>query len=241
MTKDFEIHEEVTLAATPEQVWESIATGDGLAAWFQPADIRPDSAMVVDWKPTARLVTQMPGADPETTHRFEWIVDKHDDGTRLRFVHSGVERDDWDETFTAQGWAMYLATLREYLAHFAGRPATYLEAEGPPSSADPDAWRTLLDAVGLVEPVQLGDEIHIDLAQVDPAQVAAIAGTLDYVTPHFVGLRSGDALIRFHGRAPVGLPVAVSHHDYRGDIDATATTRAWEAWLGDVFAGRRAR
>jgi hypothetical protein len=138
-------------------------------------------------------------------HRFEWVIDKQCQGTRLRLVYTGVERDDWDEKFTAQGWEMYLATLREYLAHFAGRPATYIEAEGPPSSADPRMWRTLLDAVGLVEPIRPGHDVHIDLAR-----VASIDGNVDYVSAHFIGLRSAEALIRFHGRAPVGLTVAIS-------------------------------
>ena len=230
MIKDFEIREEITLPATPEQVWEAIATSDGLAAWFQPADIGPDSAMVVDWQPSTRLVTQIPGADPETTHRYEFVIDKHGQGARLRFLYTGVERDDWDEKFTAQGWEMYLATLREYLAQFAGRPATYIEAEGPPSSADPGAWRTLLDALGLVEPIQAGGDVHIDLAPVAP-----IDGSVDYVSAHFIGLRSADALIRFHGRAPIGLTVAISHHHYGADVDAVSVTRAWQEWLGAVF------
>jgi hypothetical protein len=230
VNKDFEIREEVTLPATPEQVWEAIATSDGLAAWFQPADIGPDSAIVVDWQPSTRLVTEFPGAAPESMHRFEWVMDKQGQGTRLRLVYTGVERDDWDEKFTAQGWEMYLATLREYLAHFAGRPATYIEAEGPPSSADARLWGTLLDAVGLVEPIQPGHDVHIDLARVAP-----IHGNIDYVSAHFIGLRSTEALIRFHGRAPVGLTVAISHHHYGADNDAVSMTRAWQEWLGAVF------
>ncbi|HWC10142.1 MAG TPA: SRPBCC domain-containing protein [Acidimicrobiales bacterium] len=114
MIKDFEIREEVTLPATPEQVWDAIATSDGLAAWFQPADIGPDSAMVVDWQPSTRLVTEIPGADPETTHRYEFVIDKHGQGARLRFLYTGVERDDWDEEFTARAgrctWRPYAST-----------------------------------------------------------------------------------------------------------------------------------
>ena len=86
MNRDFEIREEVTLPATPEHVWESIATSGGLAAWFQPADIGPDSAMVIDWQPPTRLVTQIPGGGPGTTHRYAFVIDKHGQGARLRFV-----------------------------------------------------------------------------------------------------------------------------------------------------------
>ena len=33
-THEFEIREELTLAATPEQVWDAIATGPGVDSWF---------------------------------------------------------------------------------------------------------------------------------------------------------------------------------------------------------------
>ena len=34
MPRDFEIADEITLAATPEQVWDAIATGPGVDSWF---------------------------------------------------------------------------------------------------------------------------------------------------------------------------------------------------------------
>ena len=51
-----------------------------------------------------------------------------------------------------------------------------------------------------------------------------------------MGIRTPDALIRFHGRWPLGMPVAVSHHAYAEGVDAAAATKAWESWLADVFA-----
>jgi hypothetical protein len=33
-THEFEIRDELTLAATPEQVWDAIATGPGIDSWF---------------------------------------------------------------------------------------------------------------------------------------------------------------------------------------------------------------
>ena len=34
MPHEFELRKEITLDATPEQVWEAIATGPGIDAWF---------------------------------------------------------------------------------------------------------------------------------------------------------------------------------------------------------------
>ena len=56
------------------------------------------------------------------------------------------------------------------------------------------------------------------------------------MSSNFVGVRTADALIRFHGRAPLDLPVAVSHHAYVEPFDAPAMTQAWEGWLAGAFA-----
>ncbi|WP_143737006.1 SRPBCC domain-containing protein [Microbispora sp. GKU 823] len=34
MPHEFELHKEIELDATPEQVWEAIATGPGVDSWF---------------------------------------------------------------------------------------------------------------------------------------------------------------------------------------------------------------
>jgi uncharacterized protein YndB with AHSA1/START domain len=236
-SKQFEIRKEVALDATPEQVWEAIATGPGLTAWFAPMDVDADSDMVVAWEPGKHLAIQTPQAEDGSTQAFEYLIEARDQGsTVLRFVHSGVFGDDWSDEFedmTGKGWDMYLHTLAQYLSHFAGRPAVYVEAESPPSSARPDMWPRVLAALGAGAdgPVELGTAMHLDLAGVGP-----IDGVVDYLSSNFVGLRTADALVRFHGRAPIGMTVAVSHHTYGRDLDVAKATQAWEAWLADVFA-----
>lgn len=240
-SKQFEIRKEVALDATPEQVWEAIATGPGLTAWFAPMDVDPDSDMVVAWEPGTHLAIRTPQAEDGSTQAFEYLIEARDQAsTVLRFVHSGYFGDDWSEEYedvTSQGWDMYLHTLAQYLSRFAGRTAVYAEAEGPPSSARPDNWPRLGAALaahsdaGAGRPVELGTAVHLDLAG-----IGAIDGVVDYLTPNFAGLRTADALIRFHGRAPIGLTVAVSHHAYGRDLDVAKATQAWEAWLADVFA-----
>jgi uncharacterized protein YndB with AHSA1/START domain len=234
MTRKFEVRKEVALDATPEQVWEAIATGAGLAAWFMPMEVDPDSGMVVAWEPGKRLAIETPPAEDGSTQAFEYLIEARDQGTAiLRFVHSGFLGDDWSDEFesmTSKGWDMYLFTLAQYLSHFAGRPATYVEADGPPSSANPDAWPLLVPALGLTQPAEPGSVVHIQLAGIGP-----IDGVVDYLTSNYIGVRTADALIRFHGRAPIGMTVAVGHHAYVNEFDAAAATHAWKSWLGGAF------
>ena len=56
-----------------------------------------------------------------------------------------------------------------------------------------------------------------------------------YATGNFLGVRTADALIRFHGRCALGMTVAVSHHAYGDSFDAGAASRGWRAWLGQAL------
>jgi hypothetical protein len=236
MGKPFEIRREVPLEATPDQVWEAIATGPGLAAWFMPMELDLDSPVVTSNEPGRRLAIRMPAADDGSFHAFDYRIEPAGPGNVvLRFVHSGFTGDGWSddyETLTGAGWDMYLHTLSQYLAHFAGRPAHYVEAEGPAASTDADLWPRLLAAIGLTEPVKEGTGVRFDVPT-----LGAVEGVVDYATPTFVGLQLPSALIRFHGRSRMGMPVAVSLHIYVStDYDIEGAQRAWESWLAGVFA-----
>jgi hypothetical protein len=234
MPKEFKITKEVLLEATPEQVWESIATEAGLAAWFYPAPVDPASEMVVAWEPGRHLAIRTPAADDGSMHAFEYLIEARGGGsTVLRFVHSGFAGDDWNDEYqpvTSGGWDMYLYTLAQYHAHFSGRRAVYVEAEGPASSAAPEAWPTLVGALGAGGPAELGSDVSIELPGAGP-----LDGVIDYATTNFIGLRTPDALIRLHGRWALGVAVAVSHHAYSDSVNVEATKRAWKAWLDQAL------
>lgn len=235
MGRPFEIRKETPLAALPDAVWEAIATGPGLAAWFMPMEIDPESPAVQAHEPGRRLSVRLPEGPDGSFHAFEYVIEPAGRGSSvLRFVHSGFTSDDWGddyEAITSSGWDMYLHTLSQYLGHFPGRPAQYLEAEGPPASADEAAWPRLVAALGLTEPVKEGTGVRLELPGVGPVE-----GTVDYVSPTFVGLRAPHALIRFHGRDRMGMPVAVSQHTYLATFDGDRAQRGWESWLAGVFA-----
>lgn len=223
------------LPAPPDQVWEAVATGDGLAAWFMPMEVDRDSSMVTSWEPGRRLTVRTPPESDGAFHTFDYRLEASGRGSSmLRFLHHGFTGDAWGEHFeaaTGSGWDMYLHTLGEYLTHFAGRPAVYLEAEAPPASAEADAWPRLIGALGLSEPVELGAAVRLALPG-----VGAVEGIVDYAGSTFVGLRAPLALIRFHGRALLGMPAAVSQHTYLTTFDVDSARRGWETWLADAFS-----
>ncbi|MDA3624815.1 SRPBCC domain-containing protein [Saccharopolyspora oryzae] len=220
MGREFELPKEIELDASPEEVWQAIATGPGLAAWFMPMEIDPNGADVAEWDPPRKLTIRTPTADDGSTNAFEYLIEGRDGGSSvLRFVHSGVLGDDWGDEYegmTSSGWDMYLFTLAEYFRHFRGRPAAYVEAEAPAVGG----WDRLLG------PVELGAKVTIDL----PGG-PQIVGEVDYLTEKFVGLRTSDELIRFHERSAIGMPIAVSDHHYGELDDPQERAESWQRWL----------
>jgi uncharacterized protein YndB with AHSA1/START domain len=75
VTHEFEVHKEITLDATPEQVWDAIATGPGIDAWYMGRnELEPgiggtgwltlggqtEESTVTTWEPQRRLAYRTP-------------------------------------------------------------------------------------------------------------------------------------------------------------------------------------
>jgi len=210
----FEIRREVALPVPPEDVWRAIATREGQAGWFMTFEGDDDAAEIVEDAP--HRLEQRFG-----TQSIEYVLEAAEGGTTvLRFVHSGIAEEDWGdefETMTGLGWDHYLRTLREYLVHFPGRPAVYVEAEAPPG---PEAWTGALEAFG-------------DPAEGDTVDTPVGPGTVDLRSEHYLGIRTDNALIRFHERSLIGMCLAVGHHEYTPGADRAAITDTWTAWLAE--------
>lgn len=236
MTKEFRIEKEIDLTATPEQVWAAITTAAGTETWLwsTPGDLRPEVPLVATWDQPEHLLVRMPAAEDGSVQAFEYVIEGRDGATTvLRFVHSGVMADSWegeDQELTGAGWDMYLDTLAQYFLHFAGSPATYVCVQAPEPSVSAGAWPFLLWALGVDGAPSVGDRVKLDLPGAAPVE-----GVIDYARSTFLGLRTSDALYRFHGRMPIGLPVAVGAYVYGHPVDREALTSAWTAWLADVF------
>ena len=129
----------------------------------------------------------------------------------------------------------YLHTLGEYLAHFNGRPVTYVGQpsagiEGPESAGTADAMDTLRAALGASD-AAVGDEIHADLGD-----AGTLDGVVDYSKPEFLGVRAADGLYRFFGRNHYGSVVGLSAHLFVDGVDAAAREAELKAWLDGVYA-----
>jgi uncharacterized protein YndB with AHSA1/START domain len=167
------------LAGTPDQVWQAIATGDGISSWFLPTDLeeREGGAIVTHmgetsspgrvtgWDPPRRLAYEEPdwaslagheGA-PVTPLATEFLIEAQSGGTCvLRVVSSAFGTGaDWEQEFffdgMEKGWRPFFDRLRLYLAHFGGQRATILEANHTvPGPAGP-VFAAMRQALGVQE------------------------------------------------------------------------------------------
>jgi len=234
MGREFEIRREVELPGTPEDVWQAVATGEGNAAWLFPNLVEPEQATV--WEPPRRLVVRVEGEDG-WFNQIEDVIEARDGSTTvLRYVHSGIFTEDWDDQYDAAGQHtdFYLHTLGQYLEHFKGRPVTYVGGEGssglegPSASTAPGSFGVLRRALGVGDDASVGDRLRFG--------PDALEGVVDYVHPHFVGIRTADGLFRFFGRDAWGLPTAMSAHLFAAGVDTAETERAWSEWLTALYA-----
>jgi uncharacterized protein YndB with AHSA1/START domain len=135
------VEAEVEVPGTPEEVWQTIATGPGISSWFVPSTIeeRVDGiatsnfgpgmesvATIKTWEPPHRFVAEM--LDGPRAVATEWIVEARSGGTCVvRVVHSWfASNDDWDNQFEGHthGWRAFFRILRLYLTYFRGQPCS---------------------------------------------------------------------------------------------------------------------
>jgi uncharacterized protein YndB with AHSA1/START domain len=246
MARPFEVRKEIELDATPEEVWEAIATGPGIDAWFMGTnEVEPREGGAVRmtlpgwtlestvsvWDPPKRLLTETAKGEDGRFMAFEYIIEGREGGsTVLRFVHSGFLPDDeWETEYEAlkTGDPAYLQKLAEYLKYFRGRTAVPVSAYGPQVDRE-RAWAVFKDALGLTGEIAEGDQVRFSTEGLPP-----IEGVVDYVSPDFLGVRTSDGLYRFiHGFDGT---IVLGHHIY-SDVDQKETEQAWQSWVERAFA-----
>jgi uncharacterized protein YndB with AHSA1/START domain len=236
MGHEFEGVDEVTVPATPEQVWDAIATGPGIDSWFMGRNEVEDGTAVrmafgaytpehaiTAWEPGQRLAYR---SDREEDGRFiayEFLIEGRDrSSTVLRMATSGfLPGDDWADEYEAmtQGGQLFFRTLVEYLTHFAGRTATPVTVFGPMITDWQRTRARLVAAIGLSGP---------GAVRFAPEGLPPVVGELYFANTDTIGIRTADALYRFmrgfHG------PVVAAHHIFEA-IDIEQTEQAWAAWL----------
>lgn len=229
MGHEFSSVDELHVQATPDEVWQAIATGPGIDSWFmghnevEPgetvrqafAGYTPEYA-ISEWEPGHRLVY---GDDRIA---YEFLVEGRDKGsTVVRIATAGfLPGDDWADEYEAMtlGHAFFFHTLATYLDHFAGRVATPVIAFGPMITDWPGTRSRLMRAIG-----RDGDRVHFS-----PAGLPTVDGVVYYENADAVGVRTPDAIYRFV-RGFRG-PVMACHNIFTA-TDADETEQAWQAWL----------
>jgi hypothetical protein len=186
---------------------------------------------VTTWDPPRRFVNTGSEGPDGSLHQFDYRIEEQGGGrTGIRYVHSGMLGGDWEAEYDAmkEGDPMYLHKLVQYLTYFTGRSATPVDALGPQVPDRDRALEGFKGGLGLPDGTAEGDHVRLT-----PQGLAPIEGVVDYVSPHFLGVRTSDALYRFiHGFDGT---VMVGHHLFADGVDKDEAERAWGSWLSDVF------
>lgn len=244
---DRRLEKTVELDAAPEQVWDAVATGPGISAWFVPHEVEPrrggaigqrfgsgfdTTGRVTAWEPGRRFAYGSPDGDP-STHAYEFLIEGRDGGgTVLRFVQTGFSDEGWEDEYHSfdKGWDLFFGNLRAYLEHFAGQPVRNALAMGYTPGGASEIWPVLHTALGLQGHPAVGDEITLR-----PDGPAPISGTVDVATPEFLGVRSAHGLHRIGAEGETGCGVSAYHYFYGEPVDEEALTAAWQDWLTRLF------
>jgi uncharacterized protein YndB with AHSA1/START domain len=245
MPHKFEIAKDLEVEATPEQVWEAIATGRGTDSWFMGRnEIEPREggtvrwsiggftaeSTVTAWDPPRRFVSTGTESPDGSFHQFDYRIEERGGRTTIQYVHSGMLGGDWEAEYEAmsEGDPMYLQKLVEYVTYFSGRFATPVDAQGPPVADREHALAEFRRGLGLRDEVAEGD-----LVRLTPDGFPPIDGVVDCVSRSFLGVRSSDALYRFiFGFTGT---VMVGHHLFADGVDHNEAEDAWRSWLARLF------
>jgi uncharacterized protein YndB with AHSA1/START domain len=252
---------DIEVPGTPEEVWEAVASGPGITAWFVPArvdgrlggtcelDFGPgvgvETARITAWEPPRRLVAEV-AAEGRPAFAMEWLVEARDGGTCVvRLVNSGFGSGaDWDAEYdaTEAGWRLFLYNLRLYLTHFPGRRCSSVLVNGHADGPVDRAFGELAAALGLPAGAGQGERVAATAPGAPP-----LAGVVERAAPNMLTLllERPAAGIAFVVCEPAGDGSAhASVYLYLfGDGAAEAAARdepGWRAWVQRHFPAAEA-
>lgn len=257
-TPDVPLRMELTfeLPGPPEQVWDAIATANGISAWFIPTDMeeREGGAIcfhmgdddspgtVTDFDAPRRLVYEEPdwaalsGHDPSSVSPLvtEFLVEAESGGTCvLRVVSSAFGTGaDWEQEFfdeMEKGWAPFFENLRLYLTHFPGQQVTSLSVYADVPGAPDTVWSALRQALGATDVGQSVDARGLS-ARVE--RIGAPPGMNELllrVTDPIPGLLGFAVMDKGDGVTSVMVQGYLFSEDAPAFVEREQP--AWEAWL----------
>ena len=252
------IQVDVEVPGTPEDVWQAIATGPGISAWFAPTvfeerDGKPvaltahlgpgmeSRSVVTAWDPPRSFASEaegwFPGSPPIAT---EWNVEARAGGVCVvRVVQSlFASTDDWDDQLIGSeaGMPGAFRILRIYLTHFRGERSASMQFMAPVAETPADAWATLSAALGF-------NGVGAGQGWAALAGVPVLRGVVEHVEDNPPG-----ALLRLDQPGPgtaalftmdLGGPVMAAFSFYLYGEQAAGTvareTSRWQAWIQERF------
>ena len=136
-------------------------------------------------------------------------------------MHSGMLGGDWEAEYEAmsEGDPAYLVQARRSTSRTSrvGSRCS-IDAHGPDVPDRDRAMATFRRALGLGDDAAVGDKVRLTPEGIEP-----IDGVVDFLSPHFIGVRSDDAIYRFiygfEGTTMVG------HHLFAAGRGPTARPR----------------
>ncbi|MFV9634876.1 SRPBCC family protein [Mycobacterium neumannii] len=165
---------EVLVPGSPEQVWQAIATGAGMSAWFTPTSVDEhvgghisfdlgeencgaggSSGKVTVWDPPHRFAYEeynWSGDAPPVATEVT-VTSRSGDRCVIRMVHSlFTDRDDWDDELESfeTGWPGFFEVLKIYLAHFPGRRSAAVRVMAGYPGGELEAWSKVTGALNLM-------------------------------------------------------------------------------------------
>jgi uncharacterized protein YndB with AHSA1/START domain len=249
---------ELEVPGTPDEVWQAIATAEGITAWMMPTDLDPRVGGAVtfhmgpdeashghitayepgrrvqyeeDW---ATLVGQA-GADV-TPLVTEFLVEAQSGGTCVvRVVTSAFGTGaDWENEFFDEmsiGWTPMLDNLRLYLTHFPGQRVTSLWVSASFGSSPQSAVSAIRHALGITGSVG------------EPVTARGISGRVERTLDHHFLVRLEQPVLGLLSFYSYGNETGsgVSCVGYLFDDDAPEYVQreqaAWQEWLEGVAGG----
>ena len=252
------IEVETEVPGTPEEVWQAIATGPGISAWFVPTTLeeREGGAIVLDfgsgmvsegvikvWDPPRRFVGEnKEGMGPGSpTVADEWTVEAKSGGTcRVRVVHSWfASTDDWDKQYEGveQGWPAFFRILKIYLAHFRGQPSEVIPLMAMSPESKSTVWDKLLRSLGFA---RLAEGQRVETAQGAPRLAGIVERVVDKEHEELLLRLEQPTSGTVHFLAvmmggQVCLSVRLFLYGARAQTIAAREAPAWEAWINGLL------
>jgi len=247
---------ETEVPGTPEEVWQAIATGPGISAWFVPTKLedREGGAIVLDfgpgmvsegvitaWDPPRRFVGENDMGPGSPTVADEWTVEAKSGGTcRVRVVHSWfASTDDWDNQYEGveQGWPAFFRILKIYLAHFRGQPSEVIPLMAMSSESKSAVWDKLLGSLGLA---RLAEGQRVETAPGAPRLAGIVERVVDKEHEElFIRLEEPTSGVVHLFPIVMGGQVCLSVRLYLYGAQARAVAAreapVWQAWINGLL------